>query len=178
VGGFLIIQFVISFGTRQRCKSLFLLFCDVLTSDKYDSLDFLNVGFLTRGKPILHDNIYTTKNIKLWWQVYYYYFNWINLQKSFIVNTKFWHKALNIFEVKLFMGGFWNSDRQPFCVTKVVGVNSVGSSGSSVSHNGCANITISLKCKLICLTRYKHPLKFCILLSLSHSRHLSKMSFL
>jgi hypothetical protein len=27
-------------------------------------------------------------------------------------------------------------------------------------------------CKLICLTRYKHPLKLCILLSLSHSRHL------
>jgi hypothetical protein len=65
-----------------------------------------------------------------------------------------------------------------FVWRKVVRVNTVGSSGSSVSHNGCANISISLKCKLICLTGYKHPLKLCILLSLSHSRHLSIMSSL
>jgi hypothetical protein len=33
-------------------------------------------------------------------------------------NLKFRAKKNLLFEVKLFMGGFWNSDRQPFCVTK------------------------------------------------------------
>jgi hypothetical protein len=78
-----------------------------------------------------------------------------------------------------------------FVWRKVVRVNTVGSSGSSVSHNGCANISILLKCKLICLTRYNSylcfkgvmkafvaPLKLCILLCLSHSRHLPIMSSL